>query len=96
MSRKHKHYFKDCPFEQVDVYRVLQLFQVTDPCLQHAVKKILLAGSRGAKADAGWTADKDVQEAIDSLLRYQEMRAEEINAPHAVAMAAHQDHYLKD
>jgi hypothetical protein len=70
---KYSHYFKPCPFESVDVYRVLSLFNVTDPCLQHAVKKLLVAGGRGG----GKPIDKDVQEAIDTLQRWQGMRAEE-------------------
>ena len=70
---KHSHYKKDVRhIAMLDVYRVLDLFQVTHPALQHAAKKILLAGARGAK---DW--DKDVQEAIDSLQRAQQMRQED-------------------
>lgn len=70
---KHNHYHKNVKhLETIDVYRVLQLFGVTDPCLQHAVKKLLCAGQRGVKPVA-----KDVQEAIDSLIRWQEMMAED-------------------
>jgi hypothetical protein len=71
-AKPHGHYFRDCPYPQIDIYRVLQLFGVTDPCLQHAAKKILVAGGRGGK-DIG----RDVQEAIDTLARWQEMRREE-------------------
>lgn len=71
--RKHPHYFEDVSgLATVDVYRVLELFDVYDPCLQHAVKKLLVAGGRGVK-DQG----RDVQEAIDTLTRWQEMRAED-------------------
>lgn len=70
---EHSHYFKPCPYDQVDVYRVLQLFTVTDPCIQHAVKKLLCAGGRGPK-----DAAKDIQEAIDALERWKAMRAEEV------------------
>ena len=59
----------------IDVYRVLVLFGVTDPCLQHAVKKLLCAGQRGAKGQK-----QDVQEAITSLLRYLEMQTEDDEA----------------
>ena len=69
---KHPHYFKPCPYSHIDVYRVLTMFGVTDPCIQHAIKKLLVAGGRGSK-DTG----KDVQEAIDSLLRWQDMRHED-------------------
>jgi hypothetical protein len=72
-ERAHSHYFKPCPFAEVDVYRVLALFAVTDPCLQHAVKKLLVAGGRGAGKDIS----QDVKEAVDTLARWQEMRAEE-------------------
>lgn len=70
---KHSHYRKDVShLDTIDVYRVLQLFDVTDPCLQHSIKKLLCAGQRGAK-----TQDQDIQEAIDTLHRYQEMRKED-------------------
>lgn len=75
VREKFSHYFKPCPYTHVDVYRVLEIFSVTDPALQHAVKKLLVAGGRGAK-DAG----KDVQEAIDALERFKEMRAEDKRA----------------
>lgn len=74
MRTKHSHYFKPLPAgaTHVDVYRVLQMFGVTDPCIQHAAKKLLVAGGRGSKDQA-----KDVQEAIDSLQRWQEIREED-------------------
>lgn len=75
IARKYSHYHKECPFDSVDVYRVLTLFNVTDPCLQHAIKKLLVAGGRGG----GKPIDKDVAEAIVTLTRWQEMRAEEHN-----------------
>ena len=58
----------------IDVYRVLLLFGVTDPCLQHAIKKLLCAGNRGVKDEL-----KDVQEAIASLTRYLEIKTEDNN-----------------
>ena len=73
MSKKHSHYHKNVAhLESIDVYRVLELFGVTNPCLQHAVKKLLCAGVRGVK-DQG----KDIQEAIDSLQRALEMSNED-------------------
>ena len=73
MSRKFPHYFKAVGhLAYVDVYRVLDLFGVADPCLQHAIKKLLCAGGRGTK-----DAAKDVAEAIASLQRWQGMRAED-------------------
>ncbi len=73
VGEKHPHYHKDVRhLETIDVYRVLSLFNVTDPCIQHAVKKLLVAGGRGA----GKNIAKDVQEAADSLARYLEMQHE--------------------
>lgn len=73
-EEKHSHYKKDVSgLDFVDVYRVLRLFEVADPCLQHAVKKLLCSGQRGVKDE-----DKDIQEAIDSLLRYREMKKEDL------------------
>ena len=72
---KYPHYHKNVAhLKYVDVYRVLILFGVTDPCLQHAIKKLLCAGNRGAKDKT-----QDVQEAISSLLRYLEMQTENEN-----------------
>lgn len=69
----YDHYKKDVSkLETIDIYRVLDLFGVTDPALQHAAKKILCAGARGAK-----DREQDVSEAIASLQRWREMREEE-------------------
>lgn len=75
MTRPFSHYYRACPFKAVDVYRIIKLFELDDPCLQHAFKKVLCGGRRGAKS-----ADKDVAEAIASLQRWQEMRDEERDA----------------
>lgn len=73
VEKKHNHYFKDVSnLKTIDVYRVLGLFNVTDPSIAHAVKKLLVAGGRGA----GKSMDKDIQEAIDSLKRWQEIQEE--------------------
>lgn len=69
----YAHYFRDVRhLDKIDIYRVAQLFDVSDPALQHALKKIMAAGRRGAKDSA-----KDVGEAIVALRRWQEMRSEE-------------------
>lgn len=71
---KHSHYHKDVShLNTIDVYRVIELWEVTSPSLQHALKKILVPGGRGAGKDMA----KDVQEAIDSLIRWQEMQVED-------------------
>jgi hypothetical protein len=72
--QRHSHYHKDVRhLDSIDVYRVCTLFNVTDPCIAHALKKLLVAGGRGAGKDI----TQDVQEAIDSLTRWQAMRAED-------------------
>lgn len=72
-SKKHNHYFKDVQhLSSIDVYRVLQLYNVTDACLQHAIKKLLVAGGRGAGKDI----NQDIQEAIDTLNRWKEIQIE--------------------
>lgn len=72
VKEKHNHYYKECPYENIDVYRVIDIFKITDPCIQHAVKKLLVAGGRGHK-----NIDKDIQDVIDTCIRWQEMRKED-------------------
>jgi hypothetical protein len=48
----------------VDVYDVLEAFGVDCPALQHAIKKLLCAGLRGAKS-----AEQDISEAANSCRR---------------------------
>lgn len=68
-------YFRDVKhLDHIDVYRVLQLFGVLDPCVQHAVKKLLLAGSRTGKKPM----EQDIEEAIVSLRRWQDMVKEDM------------------
>lgn len=75
--RRHAHYYKDVRhLKDVDVYRVLKLFGVTDPCVQHAVKKLLVAGARGAGKDF----ERDLREAADSIHRALQMIAEDANS----------------
>jgi hypothetical protein len=69
MSReKYPHYYKHCPYEYIDVYRVLDLFGVSDQAIGHAIKKLLVAGGRGHK-----DIEKDIKEAIVTLERRVEM-----------------------
>ena len=51
-------------YDQVDVYAVLEAFNVTCPARQHAIKKLLCAGIRG-KADE----TQDIEEAKDAVDR---------------------------
>ena len=72
-EQKHNHYFKDVSnLKFIDVYRVLDLFGVSNPCLQHAIKKLLCAGQRGVKDER-----RDVEEAVSSLVRCLEMQTED-------------------
>lgn len=57
----------------VDVYRVLVAFDITDPELQHALKKLLCLGIRG-KGDYR----QDLEEAVLSLNKLQERKEQEL------------------
>lgn len=52
----------------IDVYDVLKAFDVTDPALQHLIKKALCAGLRGHKDRA-----QDLQDILDSAKRAVEL-----------------------
>lgn len=72
-ASKYPHYVKDVRhLTHIDVYRVLDLWGVADSAIGHAIKKLLAAGTRGAKDQ-----DQDISEAIDCLLRRQEMNRED-------------------
>lgn len=74
-STKHSHYFKDVSdLDEVDVYRVCDLFEVNDPsgAKQHAIKKLLCSGQRGAKDER-----KDLEEARDTIIRKLAMMTED-------------------
>ena len=60
-------------YNKLDIYRILSLYDVTDPCLQHAIKKLLCAGKRGGAKNFL----QDVNEAILSLKRLLEMQGED-------------------
>ena len=52
----------------VDVYDVLMAWGVTNPALQHLIKKALQCGQRGHK-----DKQQDLQDIIDSAIRAQEL-----------------------
>jgi len=52
----------------VDVYDVLQAWGVSNPALQHLIKKALQCGQRGHKDSA-----QDLQDIIDSAIRAKEL-----------------------
>jgi len=56
----------------IDIYSVLKAFDVRCPAIQHAIKKALMPGQRGAKS-----AKQDLTEAIDALRRAIELLPQE-------------------
>lgn len=72
VSQAFPKYYKDTQgITELDVYAVHALFNVNDPsgCLQHASKKILLAGVR----TGGKSTIDDIREAHVTLTRYLEL-----------------------
>ena len=73
LGSEHNHvstskYARTIRSETVDVYDVLKAFDVTNPALQHLIKKALCVGIRGHK-----TAEQDYQDIIDSAIRAKEL-----------------------
>ncbi|MGL4467948.1 MAG: hypothetical protein ACRCUK_10715 [Plesiomonas shigelloides] len=52
----------------IDVYDVLKAWGVTNPALQHLIKKALQCGERGHK-----DVNQDLQDIIDSAVRAKEL-----------------------
>lgn len=71
-AKKYNHYFKRVPWKFIDIYRLLELFGVTDQAIGHAIKKLLVPGLRGNKP-----TKQDVIEARDTLNRRIEMWEED-------------------
>lgn len=65
-DNKYLHEIKPGVF--VDVYDVLMAWNVTNPALQHLIKKALQAGDRGHKS-----REQDLQDIIDSAIRAKEL-----------------------
>lgn len=50
VSAKHNHYFIDVSdVDEIDFYEIALRYNVTDPCIQHILKKCLAVGNRGHK-----------------------------------------------
>lgn len=64
-------YTRQCKGVTIDVYDVLQAFEVTNPALQHLVKKALCAGLRGHK-----DRQQDLNEILESAKRAIELEKE--------------------
>lgn len=72
LVKKYPHYYKDIRHLNIlDIYRFFDLFEVTDPCLQHSIKKQAVGGKRGSK-----DYKKDIKEAMDTLNRWEYMQEE--------------------
>lgn len=73
-DKPNNHYYKDVTkYKQLDVYRILKLFNVTDQNIGHAVKKLLAPGCRSG----GKSFEQDIIDARDSLNRLLEMIEED-------------------
>lgn len=66
LANKYLHEIKSGVF--VDVYDVLMAWNVTNPALQHLIKKALQPGERGHKS-----REQDLQDIIDSAIRAKEL-----------------------
>lgn len=67
-------YVKDIShYNKLDIYRILALYEVRNPCIQHAIKKLLCAGLRNGKKPL----QQDYEEAVESIHRALEMIAED-------------------
>jgi hypothetical protein len=63
LTKKNK-YQVNCKEITIDVYDVLKAFNVQNPAIQHAIKKLLKGGERGVKSKV-----QDYTEAIESINR---------------------------
>lgn len=71
---KHTAYYKNVShLKEVDVYRILDLYQVKSPAIQHAIKKLLVSGNRGG----GKSVEQDYKEAFESIKRALDMIEED-------------------
>lgn len=63
-TKEPNKYKVKCKGVDIDVYDVLTAFNVTNPAIQHAVKKLLKGGARGYKNET-----QDYKEAVQSINR---------------------------
>lgn len=75
-KEKYSKYFRDIShLEKIDIYRFLDLFNVTDHAIGHAIKKLVIPGIR----TGGKTTKQDLEEAMDTIKRKLEMMEEDDN-----------------
>ena len=66
LAKQYPHYYRSVKgLDYVDFYDIALLFNITDPALQHAIKKLLALGNRGHKE-----VEQDLAEVEQSLTRY--------------------------
>lgn len=70
-AQKANKYQRPCKGVMIDVYDVLQAWNVTNPALQHLIKKALCPGERGHK-----DRQEDLQDILDSAKRAIELEKE--------------------
>lgn len=70
-AKKPNPYKVKCKLIEIDVYDVLKAFNVNNPAIQHAIKKLLKGGERGVKSKV-----QDYEEAIKSINRAIELENE--------------------
>ena len=70
-TNEYKHYKYSYKGIKLDPYRILSVYGVTCPAMQHAIKKLLRAGNSVKDLE------QDIQEVIDTLKRKLEMLKED-------------------
>ena len=70
-TNNYKHYQYSYKGIKLDPYRILSIYGVTCPAMQHAIKKLLRAGNSVKDLE------QDIQEVIDTLKRKLEMLKED-------------------
>lgn len=76
MHKLYPKYYRDVSkLDSIDIYRIIDLFEITDGTAQHALKKLILSGCR----TGGKSFREDIKEARDTLTRRLDMWDEEDN-----------------
>ena len=71
----HSHYYVNVEnYDEIDFYRIAVLYKITDPCVQHILKKALAPGGRGVKSLA-----HDMENIRDTAIRWLELNEEDKN-----------------
>lgn len=74
-NRAHSHYYANVEhLKEIDFYRLALLYKITDPCVQHILKKAMAPGDRGAKSMV-----LDMENIRDTAIRWLELNEEDKN-----------------